>query len=422
VEPFYPPFYHLSLIPLSLIFGFTLDTGVIGNSFYMVILVLSTYGVGKILYSKNVGLVSAFLVSFYPLIVSMAREYIISVMLTAMTSLAYYLFLKSNNFEDKKYSLLFSFIFASGLMVKWTFFIYILPAILAGLWGKKINFKDRLIQFTYYFGMIFALLMIPFFIFILDAQKWIPLILEFLLIGALLKNFPKASISPQKAINLISLSCISVLICFPWYAHNLINILIGMSKFAFPSSVLKGGMAWDLPIWGFYLEVISRQMGYPLLSIFAVTFLFYLFKKEQFNWTLFGWAILPIIAFTFVNNKGARYTMPTLPAMAMITSVVLTQVQSISFRKFLYAITGVTTLVTALYSGFTPKPSFIPYLGITNLPITQSWSINLILNDIIGEKNRKKINIFLFVPWQTLGTFKEGHLGILQLLEVCLLQ
>jgi 4-amino-4-deoxy-L-arabinose transferase-like glycosyltransferase len=92
VEPFYPPFYHLSLIPLSLIFGFTLDTGVIGNSFYMVILVLSVYGIGKILYTRNTGLIAAFLVSCYPIIVSMSREYIISVMLTAMTALAYYLF------------------------------------------------------------------------------------------------------------------------------------------------------------------------------------------------------------------------------------------------------------------------------------------------------------------------------------------
>ena len=105
VEPFYPPFYHLSLIPLSLIFGFTLDTGVIGNSFYMVILVLSVYGIGKILYTRNAGLIAAFLVSCYPIIVSMSREYIISVMLTAMTAfLAYYFFLKSENFDQSNLS------------------------------------------------------------------------------------------------------------------------------------------------------------------------------------------------------------------------------------------------------------------------------------------------------------------------------
>ena len=390
VEPFYPPFYHLSLIPLSLIFGFALDTGVIGNSFYMVIMALSIYGIGKILYTRNTGLIAAFLVSSYPLIVSMSREYIISVMLTAMTTLAYYLFLKSENFENKKYSLWFSFIFAVGLMVKWTFFIYVLPAVLAGLWGKKIDLKDRAIQFTYYIGMIAALLIVPCFILIIGAQRWIPLTLEFLLIWALVKNFPKTSLSTQKTLNLIFLSCISVLICFPWYAHNLINILIGMSKFAFPSSVLKGSMAWDLGIWAFYLEVISRQMGYPLMAIFVITLFLYIFKKDRFNWILLAWAILPIIVFTFVNNKGARYTMPSLPAMALITAVVLTQVKNISLRKFLYSITGITTLVTVLYNGFIPKPAFLPYLGQANLPITQLWPINAMLDDIIEEKKPKK--------------------------------
>ena len=408
VEPFYPPFYHLSLIPLSLIFGFALDTGVIGNSFYMVIMALSIYGIGKILYTRNTGLIAAFLTSSYPLIVSMSREYLISVMLTAMTTLAYYLFLKSENFEDKKYSLWFSFIFAVGLMVKWTFFIYVLPAVLAGLWGEKIDLKDRTIQFTYYIGMIAALLIVPFFILIIGAQRWIPLTLEFLLIWALVKNFPKTSLSTQKTLNLIFLSCISVLICFPWYAHNLINILIGMSKFAFPSSVLKGSMAWDLGIWAFYLEVISRQMGYPLMAIFVITLFLYIFKKDRFNWILLAWAILPIIVFTFVNNKGARYTMPSLPAMALITAVVLTQVKNISLRKFLYSITGITTLVTVLYNGFIPKPAFLPYLGQGNLPITQLWPINAMLDDIIEESKPEKREQLIVRTLANYNYFQRG--------------
>ena len=390
VEPFYPPFYHLSLIPLAWIFGFSLDIGVIGNSFYMVIMALSVYGIGKILYTRNAGLIAAFLVSCYPLIVSMSREYIISVMLTAMTTLAYYLFLKSENFENKKYSLLFSFVFAAGLMVKWTFFIYILPAVLAGLWGEKIDLRDRVIQFTYYFGMIAALLIIPFFILIIGEQRWIALTLEFFLILALVKNFSKAALSTQKAINLISLSCISVLICFPWYAHNLINILIGMSKFAFPGYALKFDITSGIPIWGYYIVAMITQMGWPLLVIFVTTFLFYIFKKDRFNWTLFCWVVFPLIVFTFVDNKGARYTMPALPAMALVTAVVLTQVKNIPLRKILYSITGAVALTTIIYTGFIAAPAFLPYLGKGNLPITQSWPINLILNDIIEEAKPDK--------------------------------
>lgn len=384
VEPFYPPFYHLSLVPLSLIFGFTLDTGVIGNSFYMVIMALSIYGIGTILYTRKAGIIAAFLVTSYPVIVSMSREYIISVMLTAMTTFAYYLFLKSEKFENKKYSILFSFVYAGGLMVKWTFFIYTLPAVLMGLWGGKIGFKDRIIQSVFYIGMIAALLIVPFFVLIIGEQRWIPLILEFLLIFVLVKSFPKASLSAQKAINLISLSCISVLICFPWYAHNLINILIGMSKFAFPGVALKGFTSW-FPIWGYYLEAPIGQLGIPLLVLFLVALIFYIFKKGSFNWLLFSWIIFPLIVFTFVDNKGARYTMPALPAMALVTAVFLTQVKSISLRKFLYPTAGVITFATILYTGFIPKPAFLPYLGRSNLPITQIWPINSMLDDIIEE-------------------------------------
>ena len=404
VEPFYPPFYHLSLIPLSLIFGFTLDTGVIGNSFYMVIMALSIYGIGKILYTRNAGLIAAFLVSCYPIIVSMSREYIISVMLTAMTTLAYYLFLKSENFENKKYSILFSFIYAVGLMVKSTFFIYTLPAVLAGLWGGKIGFRDRMIQFSYYIGMIAALLIVPLFILIIGDQRWIPLALEFLLIFALIKSFPRASLSAQKAINLISLSCISILICFPWYAHNLINILIGMSKFAFPGFDPEGANV----TWSYYIETISHHMGNPLMIIFASTFFYYIFKKDQINWIVLSWALFPIVVFAFVDNKDLRYTMPTLPAMALVTAVVLTQVKNISARKLLYSITGIITLGTILYTGFIPKPTFLPYFGRGNLPVTQIWPINSMLDDIIEEAEPEKGEHIIVRTLANYGFFQRG--------------
>ena len=385
VEPFYPPFYHLSLIPLSLFFGFTLDTGVIGNSCYMVILILSAYGIGKLLYSRKVGLFSAFLISCYPMIVGMSREYILGIMLTSITTLAYYLFLKSENFENKKYSFLFALTYASGLMVKWTFFIYTFPIVLAGLWGDKINLKNRIIQFIYYFGMIAALLIIPFFIFILGSQRWIPLSIEFFLIWVLTKSAPSVSIPLNKITNLITLTCISILICFPWYSHNLINILIGVSKFAFSGADPEGGiMSWD-----YYLEVIAMQMGYPLLSIFTIACVFYFLKKDNINWVVISWAIFPIIVMTFVDNKDSRYTMPTLPAMALITSAAIFHFENLTLKKLFLSITAGTAFVTSLYAGFFLPPNYLPYLGHGNYPITKHWPINLILDDIVEAGNPK---------------------------------
>ncbi len=401
VEPFYPPFFHLSLIPFSLIFGFTLDTAIVANSFYLTVAILSTYGIGKLLCNRSAGLMAGFLVSCYPYMVSMSREYVISIMLTTAVTLAYFLFLKSENFENKTFSLLFSLVYACGLMVKWTFLIYTLPAVLAGLFTQPLSSRKRLAQCLYYTGMILGLLVLPFFIFILGEISWLPLLAEFILIGTLVKYYSTEFLSPQKLLNLIALTCISMLICFPWYAHNLVNISIGMSKFAFPSEVLKGGMDWNLPIWGFYLEMAERQMGMPLLLLFVFSFIFLLIKKAGFNRTLLAWAILPIIVFTFINNKGARYTMPALPAMALVSSIALTQIKSYPWRKTLYALTGIIGLVTSLNAGFGVGSIPLPFLGgqlfgFKNPPIVQAWPIDKILDDIITEADPRP-GIFLTV-------------------------
>lgn len=390
VEPFYPPFFHLFLVPFSLLFGFALDTAIVANSLYLTVAILSTYGIGKFFSNRTAGLIAGFLISCYPFMVNMSREYLISVMLTATVTLTYFLFLKSKYFESKTFTLLFSIVFASGLMIKWTFLIYTLPAILAGLFSGTLSPQKRMMQCLYYMGMVFALLFLPLCIFILGNISGLFLLAEFVLIGILEKYYARELLSPQKLLNVISLSCISVLICFPWYAHNLINISIGVSKFGFPAEVLKGSMDWNLPVWGYYLEMTERQMGIPLFLIFVFSFIFLLIKKDKSNRIIFAWALLPLIVFTFINNKDSRYTMPALPAMALISSLALTQIQSYPWRKSLYALTGIFGLATSIYVGFIIGNFSLPVWGglliaYKNTPITQNWPIDQALDDIIIE-------------------------------------
>ena len=95
VEPFYPPLYHLSLLPFFALFGFSVDTAVFVNSIYMLVIILSTYGIGTYLYDQRTALLAAFIVSCYPILTYISRMCMIDVMLTAAVALAYYLFLKS---------------------------------------------------------------------------------------------------------------------------------------------------------------------------------------------------------------------------------------------------------------------------------------------------------------------------------------
>ena len=393
VESFYPPFYHLSLLPVFGWLGFSEDNGVLVNSFYLAITILSTYGIGQWLYDRNTGLLAAFLISCYPFIAHISRQLSIGTALTASVALTYYLFLRSNNFEDSKYSFWFSCSFAVGLMFKWTFFFYLLPALILGLYKRQGDQPGKIFKKTvFYLGMIFALMILPLVMFVLAAgREWI-LALELGLIFVLVRSFPAVRISPQKVINILTLTFVSLLVCFPWYAHNLAKMSRGIAKFGLPDTVLKGAMEWNLPIWGYYLEAMGRQMGLPLLLVFVVGLVIFIFNRKNFNLLLFGWIVLPFLVFTFINNKGVRYTMPCLAAMAVVSALGILSLSSQTIRKWAVGLTVVMGLCTYVYAGFIPGELTTPglggpTLGYKKLPVKENWHIDSILDDIVKEAN-----------------------------------
>ncbi|GJL79625.1 MAG: hypothetical protein NPINA01_26140 [Nitrospinaceae bacterium] len=419
VESFYPPFYHLSLLPVFAGMGFSTDNAVLVNSFYLAVAILSTYGIGQRLYDRNTGLLAAFLMSCYPFLAYISRQMSIGTALTASVALSYYLFLRSNNFEDRKFSFLFSCSFAVGLMFKWTFLFYLLPALIIGLYRTEGDRPAKIFSKTAYFlGMIFALMILPLLVFILHKGQEGILLLEFALIFALVKYFPAVHISPKKIINILTLTFVSLLVCFPWYAHNLAKMGRGIAKFGLPDIVLKGHMEWNLPIWGYYLEASGRQMGLPLLLLFVVGFIIFLSKRKNFNWLLFGWIVLPFLVFTFINNKGVRYTMPCLPAIAVISALCVVQIASDKFRKWAVSLVVAVSLFTYVYAGFLPGNMQTPGLGgptfgFKELPVKEEWHINSILDDIVEESNPppgKMVTVRTLTnhPWFHRGAFRDA--------------
>ena len=59
VEPYYPPLYHLSLIPFAVVFGFSAFSAVLANSVYLGVIILSTYGIGSLIHDRRIGLMAA---------------------------------------------------------------------------------------------------------------------------------------------------------------------------------------------------------------------------------------------------------------------------------------------------------------------------------------------------------------------------
>ena len=390
VEPYYPPLYHLSLIPFAVIFGFSAYSAVLVNSIYLGVIILSTYGVGSVINDRRTGLMAAFFVSCYPWLSYVSRTPMIDTMLTAAVALSYYLFLKSKNFEDRFYSLIFAIVFAGGIMVKWTFLIFVLPAVFLGVMGSKTKeLKQTLIQFTYYFGMILTLMVFPFFIFILEEWRWVPLLLEIGVVGVLVRTMPSVDISPAKAVNLITITVVSLIICFPWYSHTFLNLIQGVLKHS-ASGVSEGDPTAGIDRWMNYAWTLQESVGGVLFLLFLAGIGFLLTRRKYSSPLLIGWIALPYIIFSCMSNHDMRYIMPALPCIAVISSFWVFRIRRDVFRRILVGLAMVTGLFGYLYSGFSPRKIDLNVLGapafsIPRTPVDEYWPLDQVLNDIIAE-------------------------------------
>lgn len=391
VEPFYPPLYHLSLLPFFALFGFSVDTAVFVNSIYMLVIILSTYGIGTYLYDQRTGLLAAFIVSCYPVLAYISRMCMIDVMLTAAVALAYYLFLKSEDFENRYYTVLFSLTFAAGLLVKWTFLIFILPILIMGLWGSKsMSLKKRSIQFTYYLGMIVALIIFPFFIFLLGEGKWLFLALELTLVAFLVKNFPSASLSRQKVTNLIMMTGVCLLICFPWYSYHLVDVAKGAVAASF-SGIRSGHITtFGVDRWLNYARLLDLDASLLFFILFVVALAASLVFRKNFRSVLFWWIIGSYVILTLLSNRQLRYIMPVLPAMAIVSSVFICQIGKSGIRRTLIGLTifyGLVVFGSHFVHPVKNYDTFNRFIDVNPVPNQSIWPIEEVMNDIVSDSS-----------------------------------
>ncbi|MBT3721367.1 hypothetical protein HN789_07060 [archaeon] len=154
INNYYPPFFHVASLPFYAV-SKSLDSALLVNIFFMAILVVSCYFISK----KKIYLSIA--VAFFPLYNVLMRQFLIDYALVSLIALAYWFLLYSKNFKDTKYSILFAFAFAIGMLTKWSFFVYLLiPTSISILKSKKI--KNLILS-----GSIILLLISPWYI-----SKW----------------------------------------------------------------------------------------------------------------------------------------------------------------------------------------------------------------------------------------------------------
>ncbi len=123
---YYPPFVSYVSVPFYKIFGESKGTAFFVMSVFLLVLVISVYGITLRLYNKKTAILSAFLISMCPIVIHFSRDFMLDLPLAAMVSLSIYLLLASYEFKSARNSILFGISLGLGILTRWTFIFFLI--------------------------------------------------------------------------------------------------------------------------------------------------------------------------------------------------------------------------------------------------------------------------------------------------------
>jgi hypothetical protein len=315
----YPPLVYWVSDAFYAVFGTSIWVAVLSQAVFLVVLASSTYGIGRHLWSRRVGLLAALFVLPSPMLVSQFKDYMLDAPLVAMVALALYLLIRADAFRERRASVLFGAACGLGMLTKWNFALSLaLPALVAVVVAVRASLgsrsASRIVNILVACAACFAI-----------AGWWY------------VQNFSAfvgdTTSGEAAAGRFEGDPPIASLNSFLWYAWNLVTNQLYLIPFLF----FVGGV-----VVLFRRKGAARTNLYPVLLI-AGTY----------------------VAYTLLHNKDDRYTEPMLPAMAVLATYWLDRLSTKSRAWASGGISayGAATFVAISFGiGFLPKDVFL-HLG-----------------------------------------------------------
>jgi hypothetical protein len=398
VDNYYPPFYHFSTVLMYFLFRDTHpSTAIMINTIYLGILVFSAHGIGKKLFNREVGLLTAFLVLMYPPVFDRQHEYMIELALMAFVSLSIYLLLCTDHFKNRMFSLAFGIVFGLSVLTKWTSIFFIIGPL---IWVSYETFKPYINKKTKVCSYCGKIVEKP----INNANK--------VFCSKQCKNAynksPKSNPGTISLINLIIAGAVSLIVALPWYSIHLSDVINTLS--------------WGIEYWGtsegdpevltlksltYYLfSLISYQASFVFFIIFLIGMIF-LLKSSSIRVQkilLLLWILIPYVVMTSLRNKNTGYTDAIIVAVAVISALWISSISSkrtkISLLLVLFVFGSFQLIMPSIgYTKISDATRFDTSLGTLELynrygrpPINEEWNVEETLKDILNDaRNNSRI-------------------------------
>jgi hypothetical protein len=268
-----PLFYSAGLI-INLVFGYSaLVTRLLSGMFYLSILVISVFLIGRKIKGEGAGLMAALIISFSAGIFGSSRMYGPDLALTAMVSLSILFLLLTENLASGKYSFIFGLISGITLAMKAQGALFICGPFICMLYTAFIprsQFSARKLARLLLIAAIACLFSAFFY-----GQPWL-----------LISHF------------------------ISFLHNNMIVPSVTEAKFL--------SLRWFL----FYLGVIKDSISLPLTILFIICLLMMIRKGLKNGlMLLFLWIAVPYLLLSTLSLKDESYFFPALPAVALIIAI-----------------------------------------------------------------------------------------------------
>jgi len=311
----YPPLPYWMMVPFYLLIGLNTDGIILANgSIWLAILILATYGLGKQVHGRRSGLLAAVIVSLYPLIVALERDFLLDIALAAMVALSLWLLLRCGSFDHAGWAFALGLSVGMGNLIKWPFPFFIVAPLLAALlqitrqkrWSRARlkNLAICLITSGILLGgrYLYSYLFLP-----RELYNWA-------IISQLISGFAQTAGHP------------------PWYT------LSGLIYYG--------------------VSLVNHQVTFFFAFLFLVSIPVFLRTKIQGRLILGLSLVVPFVLATLLPVKEQRYTVPYLPVIAVISAIGLNSIR----RAVLLAGVIILVIVFGLFQFWASS------FGVSTLP------------------------------------------------------
>jgi hypothetical protein len=344
---FYPPVTTCAAGLLYFLFPVAPLTAQVVMLGFLALGVVSVFLLGRRLLDTGAGLLAAFLLSTAPFVVFSLTNFHLDLPLTGMVAFSLYLLMRTEDFSRTGWSLAFGITAGIGMLTKPPFVVYLLPPLLWVVW--------RTARFRQEGGRTARL-------------------------GRL-------------AAALVAATALAL----PWYGPRLIGLPLQLMNRSFKNAAIEQKAATFSPEGILhYPTMFPTQFG--LLAVALFLWGLWALRRERaaraFLWIA---ALGPFVVFILIQNKNLRYTLPMLPAAALVAAAGARSLRPALRHGVTWACVALGALQVSMTAFALPAPPTLPGFGLPMVfvrrPDPADWQQARILGDIKRESGNQPVTV-----------------------------